>query len=1417
MRGSPANTSSESTTRGRTLLRARRRGSLGIAALASLSVLTGVLVAPAAEADPSSVPVASVSSAHPRLIASASDFATTFGLINSDNTARAWSGAVQKEADGYLATSPVTFQISSGSILDTSRMVMNRAYALGFMYRKSGKAVYAERLASELQAVAAFPNWNPDNFLDTAEMAHAVAVGYDWIYPALSTTQRSAIRSALVDKALTPALAAYSSTAAKYAWTKQASNWNIVSGSGIGMAALVVADTDPAIAQSALDAVTSSLRYGLPSYGADGGFAEGLTYWAYSTSYLSSYIASLEVATGDDHGLLATPGLQSSAQWANALTGPSGRQFNFGDAWVNEALTVPLVGLEYLYGDFGFRSRSIVGREGFDADTVSARPLLWYRPAPAAAASAPPLDSAFTSAGVTTLRSGWDQTDALWAGLRATSGPITGHSDLDNGSFVLDAQGVNWFGDLGADSYSLPGYFTVASEERWNYYRKRAEGSNTMVFEAGPGPDAATTPAASQRIVASTAERGATVADLSSASDGVASWKRGIALTDGRSRAVVQDEISGASGDAWWFAHTRADISIAEDGRSAVLSLEGKQLLARIVSSGPATFSYTAAAPLPTSPAPAGQTVNSGVSRLAIKLSGSTSYTLAVELTPLRSAQESPAPLAVTPLAGWGASSNETGAPALKYLAMTGKPLSSFSPSTRTYDVTASVKATPPVIEAYAQTGATATVTQASSVPGVATIRVKRSGTADAIYRVFINRGPIQVSSATASDNSALAGRTVDGLPYTRWSTATDAYLQYDLGYPQIVNHLEIVWLYLPVNGQFFEVQLSADKTNWTTVYTGQAKAIEQRHWASFQTGPRSGRYVRVVTHGDKASDKTAVIDEVEVFGDNDPRVPSSPKTSHYSVRATVDAQAIEIGSTATVTPQVTAPPGSSSDASIRYITSDPSVATVSDAGVVTGIKGGTARVGALVEAGGDYVYDLQPITVTDAAKAAVVAQADTWVQGGTTTNYNRTATLTVRHHALYPQFDRLAYMKFDLNGIDPQSVETATLTFSAAVVDSAGTDIDVEAWETSGAWDASTVTYDTRPALSYRVGSTNVDSTKAVRRIDITDYARLKAGGEASIGLTQPDRPSGLGLVVQIDSLESVAAKPTIELTLRDPSTSLPSTPTISSATADYEGAGSATGTVSAQPGQTVVVDVYAQGASGACGATRAAGALVGSTTVSAGSDGSAVYTVTGPLQVGQRVVAAATVDGRGSAVSSCTVVEPTADATTTITLTPSADTWVTGSAPTVTYGRDNPLQVRHLTQYPGNDRAAYMAFDLSKVPAGSIVSATLRVSAVVDDTRGTAMDLTVRKVTDNWTAASMNWNNRPIMGEQLGVIGVDSVKSTRQVDLTSYISASPRSMTSIGIDEPDIASGVGLVVKIDSMESSQKPTLEIVLRPAA
>ncbi|WP_371360270.1 hypothetical protein, partial [Salmonella sp. E404] len=69
------------------------------------------------------------------------------------------------------------------------------------------------------------------------------------------------------------------------------------------------------------------------------------------------------------------------------------------------------------------------------------------------------------------------------------------------------------------------------------------------------------------------------MADLSALyPDDVTSWKRGVKLFDGRQEALVQDEITSSRPfEGLWSMHTRAAITVAADGRSATLTLNGKQ------------------------------------------------------------------------------------------------------------------------------------------------------------------------------------------------------------------------------------------------------------------------------------------------------------------------------------------------------------------------------------------------------------------------------------------------------------------------------------------------------------------------------------------------------------------------------------------------------------------------------------------------------------------------------------------------------------------------------------------------------------------------------------------------------------------------------------------------------------------------
>ena len=208
-------------------------------------------------------------------------------------------------------------------------------------------------------------------------------------------------------------------------------------------------------------------------------------------------------------------------------------------------------------------------------------------------------------------RAVWTDPHGLFAGMQARARPVN-HQHLDIGSFVLDCEGERWAVDLGADNYNLPGYF---GGNRYEYYRLRAEGHNTLVIKPGVGPDQ--NPSARCKIerFVSQPDHAFAVADLSDAYDGVADCvERGLALL-GRRHVLVQDEISNPRGDVWWFMHTQAKVKLDDDHRMAKLEQNGRKLTARLLSPKDGQLQVMDPTPFPSSPHPVKQGENTGVQR----------------------------------------------------------------------------------------------------------------------------------------------------------------------------------------------------------------------------------------------------------------------------------------------------------------------------------------------------------------------------------------------------------------------------------------------------------------------------------------------------------------------------------------------------------------------------------------------------------------------------------------------------------------------------------------------------------------------------------------------------------------------------------------------------------------------------------
>ena len=148
---------------------------------------------------------------HPRLLFPRSAETGLKRKLAADPLAARLQAEAMRIADGVLKQRTCIHQIPDGKrLLEESRLALSNILHTAWAWRLSGKEPYRLRAVAELQAACRMNDWNPQHFLDTAEMATAVAIGYDWLYDTLTPAQRLMCERALVEKALKPAAGEYS-------------------------------------------------------------------------------------------------------------------------------------------------------------------------------------------------------------------------------------------------------------------------------------------------------------------------------------------------------------------------------------------------------------------------------------------------------------------------------------------------------------------------------------------------------------------------------------------------------------------------------------------------------------------------------------------------------------------------------------------------------------------------------------------------------------------------------------------------------------------------------------------------------------------------------------------------------------------------------------------------------------------------------------------------------------------------------------------------------------------------------------------------------------------------------------------------------------------------------------------------------
>jgi hypothetical protein len=538
--------------------------------------------------------------------------------------------ALHTEAERLLDAPPIAYKLEGRRLLSATREALRRILLLAHVHLLTGDDRFLAGAEREMLQLARVPDWNPSHFLDTTEAAAALAIGYDWLHDKLAPETRTTIRSALVEKALRPALDP-ARKAETWFWTRD-NNWNQVCIGGLVLAALAIAEDEPALCAEILERGREGIRHSQPPYAPDGIYPEGPSYWDYGTSYQVLLMAALRTALGTDWDLTRSPGFLESGDFMLHVTGPGGSMFNFADGGDGRGVHPALFWMarernrpDLLQLEWGWFPQ-IAAAEGTGRKRpINNRflPLLlhWSPDAKALRSVTAPRALSWVGHGIQPTamhRTGWGA-NAVWVGFKGGRGSVN-HAHIDAGSFVLEAGGVRWAVDLGMQDYNSLESKGIAlwgrgqDAQRWTVFRLNNRAHNTLTVS-----DQLHVVDADAPILAHSADDPAdrfTTVDLTRTLGGnLTRAHRTLRLQSGGA-VRVEDALEGlAPGDSVrWAMHTRA--AIAPEGSKATLAQDGKQLIATIVEPAGATFQ---AAPLP-EPTDGFNAPNPGVSRLWIDL-----------------------------------------------------------------------------------------------------------------------------------------------------------------------------------------------------------------------------------------------------------------------------------------------------------------------------------------------------------------------------------------------------------------------------------------------------------------------------------------------------------------------------------------------------------------------------------------------------------------------------------------------------------------------------------------------------------------------------------------------------------------------------------------------------------------------------
>ena len=867
---------------------------------------------------------------HPRLLFTAERVAELKELAKTDTQLQSIIKSAMNGADKAMGQPLVKRGLHDGKRAGYIGTVGGYCQSLAFGYLFSDdeakKAEYKAEILRHFEHInnrELFPDWHmqSNSALGNGQAAYGLAYAYDWVD--WTDEERAMIREMYDYYIINDELHAvtcplhYHHHANNYG----RGNQNLITPSGFGLMAIAMYEEDPERYNDVIRGTMRGTEGGFLSYYPNGEYDEGISYWRFAGGFFAQALKCWETAFGTTWGFIDVPGVKETATFPVRMAGATSG-YAFGDGQAESAI----IGLLMYIGDqtdnksMAQYRKDFMGQSGGLDDIANWMPdTAEYDEGLEAYEDDYMNDGSFTAI----MKTGWSKADTTVAFHGGSTSDPHGHVDV--GSFQFDMNGVRFGMDLPREAYNLRdlGHYNKARVNEFypggppfrggHYYRVKAEGHNTVVanrqytnIQDPSTSDSYDMRGKSEFIKYEFSDVSSfALLDMTNTNKILQSAVRGIKLDKISNIIEVQDDFTATRAtDFLWSLHTYADIEIAEDGKSAILTESNQKIKATIINDCDFKFEVLPAAfdeSYGTTVKPHFETPNkpytkedpfykthgqeSDIKKEARKLAVRTPvgkdvkrFKLAVTFQPY---VPGATPVAeYTSLELW--KNNDAARQNLASIEVEGVPLKGFDPNKYNYETKVlTEKSDVPTITAKAlRADVEVEIIKATTVPGTTSILLKKDGQTVGMYNVLVNNindttkfhndkqcilFDFSVSNEPQPQNSA--ANLFDGDFATKFATDEQGgNIIMDLGSVIEGNlKLNIACLEGAKRTENFKIEYSVDGADWVEAFNGHnsgtTAGLEQFDIA------KKARYVKVSFYG---SSQGSWVSVTEMFVSNE-------------------------------------------------------------------------------------------------------------------------------------------------------------------------------------------------------------------------------------------------------------------------------------------------------------------------------------------------------------------------------------------------------------------------------------------------------------------------------------------------------------------------------------------------------------------